>query len=113
MLTYQIVSSLLCYIVLHCIIYCIIRYLQADDGFLTLKMFDYLVVQYSKEFKDEIEDDSDGALPLKHELISCLSVGGRWITSQSNLQVSIILLLLRINRRGIVASGFVQKCGIY
>ena len=76
-------------------------------------MFDYLVVQYSKEFKDEIEDDSDGALPLKHELISCLSVGGRWITSQSNLQVSIILLSLRINRRGIVASGFVQKCGIY
>lgn len=45
------------------------------------------VVQYSEEFKDEIENDSSSALPLKHELISCLSVGGRWITSQCNLQL--------------------------
>lgn len=31
--------------------------------------------------------DDDFSKPTKHDLISCLSVGGRWITNESNLQV--------------------------
>ncbi len=32
------------------------------------------------------------ATPTKHELISCLGVSGRWITSQANLQVNYSVL---------------------
>ena len=33
-----------------------------------------------------VKDSKSGA--LKHELLSCLAVGGRWVTSHSQLQVS-------------------------
>ena len=50
-----------------------------------------LVVQYNDEFSEAIEDfgvhEKEGALPSKHDLITCLAVGGRWITSQQDLQV--------------------------
>ena len=50
-----------------------------------------LVVQYNDKFSEAIEDfgvhEKEGALPSKHDLITCLAVGGRWITSQQDLQV--------------------------
>lgn len=33
------------------------------------------------------KDPLDRYCPSKHELLSCLGIGGRWITSQSNLQL--------------------------
>ena len=32
-------------------------------------------------------DDPASKLPSKHDIISSLAVGGRWVTSQSDLQV--------------------------
>ena len=34
------------------------------------------------------------SLPTKHEIISALAVGGRWVTRQSNLQVSLYIYKL-------------------
>lgn len=46
-----------------------------------------------REFSSEedcklIDGEKDDSLPHKHDLISCLGVGGRWITSKHNLQVN-------------------------
>lgn len=38
------------------------------------------------------DDSCLGSLPSKHDIISTLSVGGRWVTSQNDLQVNVRLL---------------------
>ena len=36
----------------------------------------------------DVEEGSGPAVyPRKHDLISCLAINGKWVTSQSNLQV--------------------------
>jgi hypothetical protein len=55
----------------------------------------YIVEQFSEEFSDQANNIN---LPSKHDLILSLAVGGKWITTQCNLQVSsmyyYLLLLL-------------------
>ena len=35
-------------------------------------------------------EDTSHYKPCKHDVISCLGLGGRWITSQSDLQVTVL-----------------------
>ena len=54
----------------------------------------YLVEMYSEEFCDSLGiSKRNRLLPSKHDVISCLAVGGRWITAQHDLQVSKIFYL--------------------
>ena len=47
---------------------------------------------YSDEFKDT--KTITKLLPSKHDLITCLAVGGRWITTQYELQVRFLKVCL-------------------
>lgn len=40
--------------------------------------------------------ENDRILPPKYDVISCLAVGGRWITSQPDLHVILVKMLLDI-----------------
>lgn len=41
----------------------------------------------NEEDRNIMEEKSKYSIPHKHEIISCLGVSGKWITSQSNLQL--------------------------
>ncbi|XP_071818870.1 quinone oxidoreductase-like protein 1 [Apostichopus japonicus] len=46
------------------------------------------VNMFPNDFKEEgLNPVKTSPLPSKHEIISCLAVGGRWITAQSDLQL--------------------------
>lgn len=56
---------------------------------LFLLVFLIVVNMFPNDFKEEgLNPVKTSPLPSKHEIISCLAVGGRWITAQSDLQVS-------------------------
>jgi len=40
-------------------------------------------------YDDNKLQNANNLLPSKHDIISCLAVGGRWVTSKANLQVRI------------------------
>ena len=46
----------------------------------------FLVGLYSEEFQ-ETSCTKQGLFPAKNDILSSLAVGGRWITTQSSLQV--------------------------
>jgi len=55
-------------------------------SYLTLFIILYLVNMVTDETQDAVV-----GVPSKHDIISCLAVNGRWITSQMNLQVVLLL----------------------
>jgi hypothetical protein len=62
-------------------------------------------LQSSSIYDDNRLENSRNLLPSKHDIISCLAVGGRWVTSKANLQVGIT-----IHRSGIhVVSDSTEK----
>jgi hypothetical protein len=51
----------------------------------------FIPFQSSGIYDNNRVQNSLNLLPSKHDIISCLAVGGRWITSKANLQVCICI----------------------
>ena len=47
----------------------------------------FQVSSISNIYDDNRTQNTLNRLPTKHDIISCLTVGGRWVTSEANLQV--------------------------
>ena len=56
-------------------------------------LFISVVQQFSEEFSVHSDDSN---LPSKHDLVLSLAVGGRWVTTQYDLQVSYESLVFEI-----------------
>jgi hypothetical protein len=49
----------------------------------------FIPLQNCSIYDDNRVQNSLNMFPSKHDIISCLAVGGRWVTSKANLQVGI------------------------
>ena len=56
------------------------------------EQFLFLVELYSEEFQETLST-KQGLFPAKNDILSSLAVGGRWITTQSNLQVCAVVYI--------------------
>jgi len=77
---------------------------QNDLADYTAKTNCYKAVIYCvtvRMFSSDEDETSKGRFPAKHDLISCLAVGGKWVTSQTNLQVCGLSIHLQVGGLGI------------
>ncbi|XP_037281484.2 quinone oxidoreductase-like protein 1 isoform X1 [Rhipicephalus microplus] len=62
--------------------------MQESGGLGIDLVLDNGVTQFAEtSYRIQVEDTYDHPVPSKHDIVSCLAVGGRWITSKSDLQL--------------------------
>lgn len=62
--------------------------MQESGGLGIDLVLDNGVTQFAEtSYRILVEDTYDHPVPSKHDIVSCLAVGGRWITSKSDLQL--------------------------